>query len=69
MRDTVQLLPVPVKPCPHCGSRKFIIWMRENDFTNQAISCNGCGAVISSTHLLADDDRPIRRPRALAKEP
>ena len=26
MRNTVQLLPTP---CPRCGSKKFIIWMRK----------------------------------------
>jgi hypothetical protein len=27
----------------------------------QAISCNGCGAILSSTHPLDPDDRPMRR--------
>lgn len=62
MPRTIQLLPTPSTPCPHCGSKEFLIWRREDDPTNQAISCNSCGAVMSSTHPLAADDRPIRRP-------
>ena len=55
-------LELPTKPCPHCGSKEFIIWMAANDPTKQAISCNGCGAVLSSTHPLDPEDRPMRRP-------
>jgi uncharacterized Zn finger protein len=64
MHENIQLLPAPSTPCPQCGSKEFLIWKREDDPTNQAISCNACGAVIASTHPLADDDRPIRVPRA-----
>jgi uncharacterized Zn finger protein len=52
----------PTIPCPHCGSKEFIVWQVADDRTNQAISCNGCGAVLSSTHPLDEDDRPMRRP-------
>ncbi|MBV9122726.1 MAG: hypothetical protein JO112_05175 [Planctomycetes bacterium] len=61
MEDTHPLQP-PTKPCPHCGSKEFILWQAPRDAKKQAISCNGCGAVMSSTHPLDPDDRPIRRP-------
>jgi hypothetical protein len=59
--DTRPLQP-PTEPCPHCGSKEFILWQASSDPTKQAISCNGCGAVMSSTHPLDPDDRPMRRP-------
>lgn len=55
-------LEPPTEPCPHCGDKEFTIWQKPNDPTNMAISCNGCGAVLSSTHPLDPDDRPMRRP-------
>jgi hypothetical protein len=63
MRNNIQLLPAPFTPCQQCGGKEFIIWMREDDPANQALSCKACGNVIASTHPLAADDRPIRRPR------
>jgi hypothetical protein len=33
-----------------------------DDPTKLAISCDGSGAVISSTHPLDPNDRPMRRP-------
>jgi hypothetical protein len=54
-------LQTPATPCPHCGGKEFIIWESLNDPKKQAISCNGCGAVMSSTHPLDPDDRPRRR--------
>jgi hypothetical protein len=59
--DTHPLRP-PTTPCPHCGSKEFVIWQAPKDRKKQAISCNGCGAVMSSTHPLDPDDRPMRRP-------
>ena len=59
--DTRPLQP-PTTPCPHCGSKEFIIWQAPNEPKKQAISCKGCGAVMSSTHPLDPDDRPMRRP-------
>jgi hypothetical protein len=59
--DTQPLKP-PTTPCPHCGSKEFILWAAANDSNKQAISCNRCGAVMSSTHPLDPDDRPMRRP-------
>jgi hypothetical protein len=59
--DTHPLRP-PTTPCPHCGSKEFIVWQAPHDPTKRAISCNGCGSVISSTHPLDPDDRPVRRP-------
>jgi hypothetical protein len=61
IEDTQPLQP-PTTHCPHCGSKEFIIWQAPNDPKKQAISCNGCGAVMSSTHPLDPDDRPMRRP-------
>jgi hypothetical protein len=55
-------LEIPRKPCPHCGSKEFILWPEADDCRQLAISCDGCGAVMSSTHLLDPDDRPMRRP-------
>jgi hypothetical protein len=59
--DTHQLRH-PSAPCPHCGSEEFLLWRAAQDPMRQAISCNGCGAVMSSTHPLDPDDRPMRRP-------
>ena len=59
--DTHPLRP-PTAPCPHCGGKQFIVWQAPQDAARRAISCNGCGAVISSTHPLDPDDRPRRRP-------
>ena len=52
-------LESPTKACPHCGSKEFIIWRAANDPTRQAISCDGCGAVMSSMHPLEPEDRPM----------
>ena len=62
LEDETHPLQSPTEPCPHCGSKEFVIWKAANDPKKQAISCNGCGAVISSTHPLDPDDRPMRRP-------
>lgn len=59
--DTQPLQP-PTTPCPHCGSKEFILWKAADDPEKQAISCNRCRAVMSSTHPLDPDDRPMRRP-------
>jgi hypothetical protein len=59
--DTRPLEP-PTTPCPHCGAKDFILWQGANDSKKWAISCNGCGAVMSSTHPLDSDNRPMRRP-------
>ena len=58
MRNTVQLLPTP---CPLWQQK--VHHLDAEDDANQAISCKACGNVIASTHPLADNDRPIRRPR------
>jgi hypothetical protein len=52
----------PTEPCPHCGSREFILWQESEDSTCQSITCDGCGAVMSSTYPLDPEDRPKRRP-------
>ena len=39
-----------------------LIWQAPHDPKKQAITCSGCGAVMSSTHPLDPDDRPMRRP-------
>lgn len=62
MDEESRPLQQPTSPCPHCGSKEFIIWQDADDPKRQAISCNDCGAVISSTHPLDFDDRPMRRP-------
>jgi len=62
MYEETRPLQPPTAPCPHCGSKEFILWQVADDPKNQAISCNACGAVISSTHPLDPDDRPMRRP-------
>ncbi len=61
MKEETRPLQFPTRPCPHCGSKQFIIWSRADDPNNQAISCDG--AVVSSTHPLDDHERPVRRPR------
>jgi DNA-directed RNA polymerase subunit M/transcription elongation factor TFIIS len=61
IEETRPLQP-PTAPCPHCGSKEFILWQAANDPKNLSISCDGCGAVLSSTHPLDPDDRPMRRP-------
>ena len=53
-------LKEPTDPCPHCGGKEFILWQAPRDLSKQAISCNGCGAVMSSTHPLDSEDRPMR---------
>jgi hypothetical protein len=58
----VQPLVQPTGPCPHCGCCEFVVWQKPTDPSCRAISCNGCGAVMSSTHPLDPDDRPMRRP-------
>jgi transcription initiation factor TFIIIB Brf1 subunit/transcription initiation factor TFIIB len=63
MFEETKSLSLPTVPCPHCGSGEFILWQGLEDCNKGAISCNGCGAVLSSTHPLDDDDRPRRRPR------
>jgi hypothetical protein len=55
-------LEYPTAPCPHCGNAEFIIWQKPDDARCQAISCNRCGAVMSSTHPLDPEDRPRRQP-------
>jgi hypothetical protein len=62
MLEEIRPLEYPTRPCPHCGSRVFILWGHQDDPANQAISCDGCGAVLSSTHPLDPDDRPRRKP-------
>jgi hypothetical protein len=62
MHEDRQPLRRPTSPCPHCGGKEFIIWQDTRDPTKQAISCNDCGAVLSSTYPLDPDDRPMRRP-------
>ena len=62
MNEEIRVLEPPTRPCPHCGSKEFILWQGTNDPQQRAISCNGCGAVLSSTHPLDADDRPMRRP-------
>jgi hypothetical protein len=47
---------------PHCGGKEFILWRAAADSTQQTISCDGCGAVLSSTNPLDPDDRPMPRP-------
>jgi hypothetical protein len=54
-------LEPPSRPCPHCGSKQFILWQTPNNPEKLAISCDGCGAVLSSTHPLDPEDRPMRR--------
>ena len=62
MFEETRPLALPARPCPHCGSKEFIVWQSAHDPANQAISCAACGAVISSTHPLDPEDRPMRRP-------
>jgi hypothetical protein len=62
MSDDTRALRPPTTPCPHCGGKEFIMWQAPSDPMKQAISCNGCGAVMASTHPLDPDDRPMRRP-------
>lgn len=62
MNEEMRALEPPTRPCPHCGSKEFLLWQGANDPQQRAISCNGCGAVLSSTHPLDPDDRPMRRP-------
>jgi len=62
MLEETRPLEVPTRPCPHCGSKEFILWQRRDDPANRAISCEGCGAVLSSTHPLDEDDRPLPKP-------
>ena|SRR5438128_4220624 len=57
----IRPLEPPAAPCPHCGCKEFILWQAAGDATNLAISCDGSGAVVSSTHPLDPDDRPRRR--------
>jgi hypothetical protein len=59
--EAVQPLEPPPASCPHCGSKEFVIWLGADDPSRQAISCDGCGAVMSSTHPLDPEDRPRRR--------
>ncbi len=59
---TEEVRPLEPPPCPHCGCKQFIMWQGADDPTRQAISCDGCGAVLSSTHPLDPEDRPKRRP-------
>jgi uncharacterized Zn finger protein len=54
-------LEIPTAPCPRCGAGEFILWRHREDAAQRAISCAGCGAVLSSTHPLDSDDRPVRR--------
>ena len=62
MEDETRPLQQPAKHCPHCGCKEFVLWQAADDPAKQAINCNGCGAVMSSTHPLDTDDRPMRRP-------
>jgi len=62
LSEDTRPLEQPTKPCPHCGCKEFIIWQGAKNPSQQAISCNGCGAVLSSTHPLDPDDRPMHRP-------
>jgi hypothetical protein len=57
--EETRALEVPTEPCPHCDARDFILW--DGPAKDQkAFTCQGCGAVISSTHPLDPDDRPRR---------
>ena len=60
--EETRSLVAPVAPCPHCGCKEFIFWQVPYDPGRQAISCSGCGAVMSSTHPLDPEDRPRQRP-------
>jgi hypothetical protein len=60
--EEVRPLKHPTEPCPHCGNVKFIVWKKPDNPAWQAISCDQCGAVMSSTHPLDSHDRPMRRP-------
>ncbi len=61
LNEDAQPLKIPNIPCPHCGATQFVIWDHAHKPGMRAISCNGCGAVLSSTHPLDPDDRPKRR--------
>jgi hypothetical protein len=57
-----ETLPPPESPCPRCGGMNFIVWVRQDDPDEEAISCKRCGQVISSTHPLRPGDGPVRIP-------
>ena len=38
MFDETRPLELPTTPCPHCGSKEFIIWQASADARRQAIS-------------------------------
>jgi hypothetical protein len=61
LEETVPL-QAPTDPCPHCGGKEFVVWQAPDNPQKQAISCDACGAVMSSTHALDQEDRPMRRP-------
>jgi hypothetical protein len=61
LREETRPLEPSTEPCPHCGNKKFILWQKPDDPKCQAISCDRCGAVLSSTYPLDEDDRPVRR--------
>jgi hypothetical protein len=61
LEETVSL-QAPSLPCPHCGCSEFVTWRGADNPAKQAISCNGCGAVMSSTHPLDPENRPRRCP-------
>jgi hypothetical protein len=62
MHEEARSLELPTAPCPHCGAKEFICWAHATDNERFAITCDGCGAVMSSTHPLDAEDRPRRRP-------
>ena len=39
MYDETRPLQPPTAPCPHCGSKQFILWQGAADLKQQAISC------------------------------
>jgi ribosomal protein S27E len=61
MSEVTSRLKAPTAPCPECGYRQFILWRSAFDPNEQAITCNGCGAVNSTTRPLAPHVRLQRQ--------
>ncbi len=55
--------------CPKCGGSEFIVRTKEDDPSDVAITCDGRGEVIESTHPLDPSDRPVRRRKPPPTEP
>lgn len=51
---------LPRWKCRVCEGAEFIFWTHEDDPLNQAVTCNNCGDVYSSTKPLSPFDRPRR---------